>query len=83
MFRKGTTLLRKKVKLTNDKKLSLIVPIFEDMIDDSFWTRHPEILSGKSDSADCYELGDNKEHVLIQYQIEKHKKRRPGAEVSL
>uniref|UniRef100_A0A1Q3F060 Probable tRNA(His) guanylyltransferase n=1 Tax=Culex tarsalis TaxID=7177 RepID=A0A1Q3F060_CULTA len=83
MFRKGTTLVRKKVKLSNDKKLSLIVPIFEDMIDEAFWTRHPEILSGKSNSTDCYELGENKNHVMIRHQIEKHNKRRPGAEVSL
>lgn len=89
MFRKGTTLMRKKVKLSNDKKLSLVVPIFEDMIDDAFWTRHPEILAsgGKvadSESKDCFDLEEHiRDHVLIRHQIEKHNKRRPGAEVSL
>ncbi|XP_065086136.1 probable tRNA(His) guanylyltransferase [Ochlerotatus camptorhynchus] len=80
MFRKGTTLLRKKVKLTDGKSLSLTVPIFDDMIVDKFWEIHPELLDSKLNDTDPLDIGDNINHILLQYQIEKHNKRKEGPE---
>ncbi|XP_062536614.1 probable tRNA(His) guanylyltransferase [Armigeres subalbatus] len=78
MFRKGTILLRKKVAVTDDKTLSLIVPLFEDMIGDNFWKNHPELLDSTFKFEDPFKLGGDIDHVLVQYQIEKHNKRKEG-----
>nr|XP_019563226.2 probable tRNA(His) guanylyltransferase [Aedes albopictus] len=78
MYRKGTVLLRKKVTVADNKSLSLIVPIFDDMIGDKFWQTHPELLDGKAKSNDPFDIGADIEHVLVQYQIEKHNKRKEG-----
>ncbi|KAK5645858.1 hypothetical protein RI129_004322 [Pyrocoelia pectoralis] len=48
IFRKGTILLRKKINNPFKKKLEqVILPIYEDMMHDEFWLKHPEILSNK------------------------------------
>lgn len=78
MYRKGTVLLRKKVTVADNKSLSLIVPIFDDMIGDKFWQTHPELLDGKAKSNDPFDIDADIEHVLVQYQIEKHNKRKEG-----
>lgn len=78
MFRKGTTLLRKKVKLADGKSLSLIVPVFEDMIGDKFWETHTELLDSKVKHSDPLDLGDTINHSVVQFQIEKHNKRKEG-----
>lgn len=45
MFRKGTILLRKKVRLEDfANKRQLIIPLHEDMINDKFWKQHGELL---------------------------------------
>ncbi|XP_067640696.1 probable tRNA(His) guanylyltransferase isoform X2 [Eurosta solidaginis] len=48
IFRKGTTLLRKRVKLMekygDDIYRTLIVPLHDDMICDKFWKEHSELL---------------------------------------
>lgn len=79
MFRKGTTLLRKKVKLADGKSLSLIVPVFDDIIGDKFWEINPELLDSKLKVTDPLDIGDNMNHTLVQYQIDKHSKRKEGA----
>lgn len=49
MFRKGTILTRKKIKNPkSDKSRQVILPLHEDMINNSFWTEHSEILTNKS-----------------------------------
>lgn len=49
MFRKGSTLLKKKVKHPNNGKLrTVIVPLHVDMIQDCFWLTNQEILGIKS-----------------------------------
>lgn len=45
MYRKGTTLLRKKIRHPTHGKMRLVVlPLHVDMIQDSFWLENPEIL---------------------------------------
>ncbi|XP_055524405.1 probable tRNA(His) guanylyltransferase isoform X2 [Wyeomyia smithii] len=44
MFRKGTILLRKQINLRSGKCISCIAPYFEDLISNSFWEQHPELL---------------------------------------
>lgn len=45
MFKKGTTLVRKKVKIPGtDSKRLVIVPLFVDIIRDTFWKIHSELL---------------------------------------
>ncbi|XP_055615750.1 probable tRNA(His) guanylyltransferase [Toxorhynchites rutilus septentrionalis] len=78
MFRKGTILLRKKINIKDDKKVTLIIPVFEDMISDKFWTKYPEILDSSRQKATHDDEGDCMNHILVKYQIEKYSKRREG-----
>ncbi|XP_076259788.1 tRNA-histidine guanylyltransferase [Rhynchophorus ferrugineus] len=49
MFKKGTILVRKKIKHpVTDKNRLVILPLHEDLIQDTFWTTHDEILNIKS-----------------------------------
>ncbi|KAK7863488.1 hypothetical protein R5R35_010519 [Gryllus longicercus] len=49
VYRKGTILIRKLCKQPPEGKLRpIILPFFTDMIGDSFWKEHPEILGLKS-----------------------------------
>lgn len=56
MYRKGTILLRKKVRLSEETNAAqqLIVPIYDDLIQEKFWNKHSELL-GKNVN-DIYEL---------------------------
>lgn len=66
MFKKGTTLLRKKVA-----KNTVIVDFFEDMIQDKFWkVNHPELLENKPPQLydSSKELSD-----LVKEQIQRRK----------
>lgn len=47
MFRKGTILLNKKVKV-DDQMKNLVVPLYDDLIREKFWKEHDEILTRKS-----------------------------------
>ncbi|XP_001657323.2 probable tRNA(His) guanylyltransferase [Aedes aegypti] len=78
MFRKGTVLLKKKTAVADNKSLSLIVPLFDDMIGDKFWQTHPELLDGKLKQNNPLDIGGDIDHVLVQYQIEKHNRRTEG-----
>lgn len=69
IFRKGTTLLRKRVQLPNsESRRQLIVPLHEDMIREKFWKTHEELL-GKYHSPDIDLKCEDSE--LIMKQIEK------------
>lgn len=49
IFKKGTILLRKKVKLRESKHYKqVIVPLHEDLINEAFWITHHELLNLKS-----------------------------------
>ncbi|KAJ6638986.1 putative tRNA(His) guanylyltransferase [Pseudolycoriella hygida] len=73
MYRKGTILLRKKVKTSEMKnRRQLIVPLHVDMIKEKFWTEHNEILDKKP--SQNYEFEKTVEELipkLVQLQIEK------------
>lgn len=46
LFRKGTSLLRKRVKNSTDGKLHhVVIPLNCDIISSTFWTKNPDILS--------------------------------------
>lgn len=75
MYRKGTILLRKKVKIDDmNKAKQFIVPLHVDMIREKFWTEHNEILDKKP--AQVYEF-DKKDDVasiipsLVKMQVKK------------
>lgn len=71
MYRKGTILIRKSVKVpVVDKTVQLVVPFFTDLIQDKFWLDHPEILT--KEKPNFYELGELAEHSLMQKQFERY-----------
>lgn len=71
LYRKGTTLVRKQVLITQlgEKRYQLVVPLHTDIIKDQFWIDHPEIL--ENDKPQHFELGDLLESTLIQMQLKK------------
>ncbi|XP_055610199.1 probable tRNA(His) guanylyltransferase [Uranotaenia lowii] len=84
MYRKGTILVRKKVIIPDmGKQVKLIVPLFEDMIQDCFWKKHLELLDERMKSNEVFDLGLQSNHVILQYQIEKYKKQREGSQSKL
>lgn len=71
MYRKGTILIRKSVKIPAiDKTVQLVVPFFTDLIQDKFWLDHPEILT--KEKPGFYKLGEMAEHSLMQKQFERY-----------
>lgn len=49
MYRKGTILIRKRVKRPEDGKyVEIVIPLHEDLIQDSFWAINNEILNVKT-----------------------------------
>ncbi|XP_025829713.1 probable tRNA(His) guanylyltransferase [Agrilus planipennis] len=49
MFKKGTILIRKRIKIPDQNKSRLvIVPLYEDLMQDKFWNEHSELLEIKS-----------------------------------
>ncbi|XP_035898434.1 probable tRNA(His) guanylyltransferase [Anopheles stephensi] len=77
IYRKGTILLPKSVCIAG-KKQKLIVPIFDDLIGDAFWVKHPEILDKKAKSDDAFELGEDLSQPVVRYQLEVHTLRKAG-----
>ncbi|XP_049543641.1 probable tRNA(His) guanylyltransferase [Anopheles darlingi] len=81
MYRKGTILLRKPVKVADSVK-KLIVPIFEDLINDEFWVRHPEILDKKSTTTKgedaVLQLSGLEEQPIVSYQLEVLQRKKAG-----
>lgn len=56
IFKKGTILLRKKIKGPNSKHFKqVILPLHEDLIGDKFWHDHHEILSLEKSQEYVYE----------------------------
>ncbi|XP_011187676.1 probable tRNA(His) guanylyltransferase [Zeugodacus cucurbitae] len=71
MFRKGTILLRKRVKISDKDGFNrqLIVPVHDDMIREKFWKEHSELL-GKYKPGDYVSTIDEISPVL-KTQIDK------------
>ena len=44
IFRKGTILLRKQIALDEKRKRKIIIPIHGDLIKNTFWNEHDELL---------------------------------------
>ncbi|XP_040169378.1 probable tRNA(His) guanylyltransferase [Anopheles arabiensis] len=78
IYRKGTILLPKSVVSSEGKKQRLIVPIFEDLISDAFWAKHPEILDKKAKTDELYDLGENEAQPIVRYQLEVQERRKAG-----
>uniref|UniRef100_A0A182MUZ3 Probable tRNA(His) guanylyltransferase n=1 Tax=Anopheles culicifacies TaxID=139723 RepID=A0A182MUZ3_9DIPT len=77
IYRKGTILLAKSVRV-KDKKQRLIVPIFDDLISDTFWVKHPEILDKKAKTDDVFDLAENHTQPIILYQLTVQERRKAG-----
>lgn len=73
MYRKGTILIRKRVKSPKHGKNRLVIlPLHEDMIQDTFWEKNKEILEIKT--APNYDWPDDTSFpdlVLDQLHINK------------
>lgn len=48
MFRKGTILITKQIKLEGSKKKKVVIPIYDDLIKEKFWKEHDELLDRKN-----------------------------------
>lgn len=48
MFRKGTILVTKQIKIEGSKKKKVVVPIYDDLIQEKFWLDHDELLERKA-----------------------------------
>lgn len=57
IFKKGTILMTKQVKLDGDKKKKIVIPIYDDLIKEKFWKDHDELLERKSPK--LYEFPNN------------------------
>lgn len=63
IYRKGSILLNKQIKLEGEKKKKLVVPIFDDLIREKFWTDHDELLERKSPK--LYDFPENELPQLV------------------
>lgn len=71
MYRKGTILIKKNVAVSQlkNKRYPMIVPLFTDLIQDSFWHEHTEILTKEQPLP--FDLNDELvNNPLIRKQIE-------------
>lgn len=48
MYRKGTILLTKQIKVDEKTTKKVVIPIYEDLIKDKFWKEHDELLQRKA-----------------------------------
>jgi tRNA(His) guanylyltransferase len=48
IFRKGTILLTKQIKVDGEKKKKIVIPIHDDLIKEQFWKENDELLERKS-----------------------------------
>lgn len=75
MYRKGTILLRKKVKIDDTKKAKqFIVPLHVDMIKEKFWIEHNEILDKTPAQVYEFEKKDGVASIipsLVKMQVKK------------
>lgn len=70
MFKKGTILLRKQVRVPRSDKLkTLICPFYEDMIRDEFWVRNDELLEKKKPKK--LEMNENDVPLILKKQIDR------------
>ncbi|XP_037937687.1 probable tRNA(His) guanylyltransferase [Teleopsis dalmanni] len=73
MFRKGTILLRKRVRTSPDDCIGqLIVPMHEDMIRNQFWNTHTELLGKYLPGEYLYNCNSTEDlsNILLEKQME-------------
>ncbi|XP_037937698.1 probable tRNA(His) guanylyltransferase [Teleopsis dalmanni] len=73
MFRKGTILLRKRVRTNPDDCIGqLIVPMHEDMIRNQFWNTHTELLGKYLPGEYLYNCNTTEDlsNILLEKQME-------------
>lgn len=63
MFRKGTILVTKQIKLEGSKKKKVVIPIYDDLIKETFWKEHDELLERKNPK--LYEFVDQELPQLV------------------
>lgn len=74
MFRKGTILLKKRLKCgQDDKPHHVVLPLHEDLIQDEFWRQHLELLNLKSPAVYEWPSGEAVPD-LVGWQLDKRKR---------
>jgi tRNA(His) guanylyltransferase len=63
MYRKGTILLTKQIKIDESRTKKMVIPIYDDLIRDKFWKEHAELLERKSPK--YYEFPDKQLPELV------------------
>lgn len=78
IFRKGTILLKKRLKRgQEDKPHHVVLPLHEDLIQDEFWRRHSEMLGLKPPAV--YEWPSEEALPdLVSWQLDKRKRLKDG-----
>lgn len=71
MFRKGTILVTKQIKLDGQKKKKVVIPIYDDLIKENFWKENDELLERKSPK--LYEFPDNELPKLVTENLKLNK----------
>lgn len=64
MFRKGTILLTKQIKIDGQKKRKIVIPIYDDLIKEKFWNEHDELL--ERNNPKFYEFTDNELPQIVR-----------------
>ncbi|CRK99797.1 CLUMA_CG013105, isoform A [Clunio marinus] len=64
IFRKGTILLTKQIKIDKSRTKKTIVPIFDDLIKPKFWNEHDELLERKNPK--FYKFPDDELPKLVE-----------------
>lgn len=64
MFRKGTILLTKQIKVDGDKQKKVVIPIYDDLIKEKFWKDNDELLERKSPK--FYEFADELPQLVTE-----------------
>lgn len=67
MFRKGTILLTKQIKIDGDRKKKMPIPIYDDLIKEKFWKDHDELLERKSPK--IFEFPDNELPQIVKVAL--------------
>lgn len=64
IFRKGTILLSKQIELDGEKRKKVVVPIWDDLIKETFWQEHDELLEKKN--LKLYKFADQELPQLVK-----------------
>lgn len=71
MYRKGTILMTKQIKIDEKRKKKIVIPIYDDLIKEKFWLEHDELLERKNPK--LYEFSDQQLPQLVQELLKLNK----------